>query len=111
ELECVENSDRFMMPGWGYYWEASLESLQAPATDTRYDVRITLTDAAGNYQQQTLTPVFTITGTSGVTSISTVTSEATYYNLQGVKVKQPTENGIYIEQLNDGSSRKVMIKL
>lgn len=111
EMECIENPDRFVMPGWGYYWEVPLESLAAPATDTAYDVRITLTDANGNYQQQTLTPVFTIAGTSGVTTINTAAEEGTYYNMQGIKIERPSENGIYIKRMNDGSSRKVMVKL
>ena len=109
EMECIENPDRFMMPGWGYYWEIALESLPIPSYDTAYDVRITLTDDSGNYQEQTLSPVFTILGTTGVAEIEAASADATYYNLQGVKIADPRAGSVCIERLDNGTTRKVML--
>lgn len=54
--------------------------------------------------------LLTITRNSqtGVSEISADSSEAVYFNLQGVKIEKP-ENGLYIEVRN-GQTRKVMVK-
>lgn len=109
-LEYTEDPDRFMMPGWGYYWEVSLATLPSYNVDTQYDLRITLTDEAANSQEQILSPVFTTKGTVGITAIMSSSEGAKYYNLQGGLVSQPVAGEIYIERRNDGTSRKVIMK-
>ncbi|MDE6409472.1 MAG: hypothetical protein K2K81_04425 [Muribaculaceae bacterium] len=46
--------------------------------------------------------------TTGINSLNADSSEAVYFNLQGVKIEKP-ENGLFIEVRN-GQTRKVMVK-
>lgn len=112
ELECMENRNGFMEPGWGALWEVSLSSIKAETTETRYDLRITLTDDAGNSQQQTLSPVFSIAAASGIDTVEmeTLSMDSEYYNLQGIRILEPANGKIYIERRSDGSVRKIMMK-
>lgn len=108
-MESIEDPDRFMMPGWGYYCVVSLESLVCPSSETAYDMRITLTDDSGNYQEQTLSPVFTVLGSTGTVDIESESAEAAYYNLQGQKIAAPSVGEVCIERLGVGTVRKVMM--
>lgn len=110
ELECKENEARFSMPGWGYYWEVALDGIETPAADTWYDLRITLTDEAGNYQRQTLSPVFRVAADTGINEIKDFDGDRIYYNLQGIAVSEPAPGEIYISRGKDGKSRKIILR-
>ena len=63
DLELTEYPEYFQMPAFGNYYEASLEGI---ANDELwYDVKVICTDAAGNIQQQVISPAFKINGTLG----------------------------------------------
>ena len=105
EIELTENKDRFLEPGWGCYWEGNCSNLNKRDQPTTYSLRITLTDEAGNYQQQTLYPVFTILfDNSGVETIEGEAANSTYYNLQGIRIDAPSPGSIYIEKRADGKA-------
>lgn len=109
ELECHETKERFLMPGWGYCWKVDMSAISNPGADTTYDLRVTLSDDAGNYQKQILTPVFKILGTTGVRNVSTAMPSTLYFNLQGQRITNPSVGNICIEKSADGSVRKIII--
>lgn len=65
ELELTEYPEYFQMPAFGDYYEASLASIQNTESDVWYDVRIICTDAAGNKQEQIVSPAFKLNITVG----------------------------------------------
>lgn len=75
-----------------------------------YDVRITITDKAGNAQIQTVSPAFFIGNSSKIDDILNPDEEGTtvYYDLFGRKVANPLA-GIYVKIVN-GKATKVAIK-
>lgn len=62
QLVVEEDPKLFFMPGFGHYYRGSLETVSATAQKQWYDLEITLIDAAGNNQTQTISPAFCITG-------------------------------------------------
>lgn len=106
-ISLAENESRFMVPGWGYYWVGDCSGLKSRSKTTTYAMRVTLTDASGNYQQQTLYPVLTIAFLgSGLTEINPDTDRGTvtYYNLQGLRIASPEAGQLYIERKGNGKA-------
>lgn len=65
-LEVENVSEKDFMPGFGTYYRGSLAGVDRKSENGWFDVRITLTDASGNYQEQTLSPAFKIDSCVGV---------------------------------------------
>jgi hypothetical protein len=118
-------------------YKASLENITANATQGWFDMRISMTDASGNYMTQTISPAFKIAELSGVATISGGTLElhvangriwitgadmprVDVYALDSSCVKSVYSNelndlskGVYIVKVNNGKDnivRKVLIK-
>lgn len=68
EVENIPEQD--FMPGFGTYYRGSLASVGCPSENGWFDVRIKLTDASGNYQEQTLSPAFWIEANVGVNEVA-----------------------------------------
>lgn len=68
DLKVVEDQSKFYMPGFGQYFSASLADVEGE--DEWFDVKITLTDQAGNTQEQVISPAFYVK--SNVTAINDV---------------------------------------
>lgn len=66
ELVVEENPAKFFMPGYGAYWEGSLGTVDRESPDGWFDLRVTLTDASGNSQMQTISPAFRVESLSSV---------------------------------------------
>ncbi len=64
ELELTEHEEYFQMPAFGDYYEASLASVVVPEENSWFDVRIICTDAAGNKQEQVISPAFKVEQTT-----------------------------------------------
>ena len=94
ELELTEYTEYFQMPAFGDYYEASLASIQNTESDVWYDVRIVCTDAAGNKQEQLVSPAFKINNTVGVKE--TVNSPGVFY-------PNPVTDILTIENPGNGS--------
>jgi hypothetical protein len=62
ELPLTKDPEYFVMPAFGDYYEASLSSMNLAENTNWYDVRIVCTDAAGNSQEQIISPAFKIGG-------------------------------------------------
>lgn len=71
EIEMAEYPEYFQLPGFGNYYEASLETVVVPEQNTWFDVKIICTDAAGNKQEQIVSPAFKIEqATMGIAEIN-----------------------------------------
>ncbi len=71
ELELIEYPEYFQSPGVGDYYEASLTSVMVPEDNSWFDVKIICTDAAGNRQEQIVSPAFKIEqATMGIEEIN-----------------------------------------
>ncbi len=68
EVENIPEQD--FMPGFGSFYRGSLASVDRPSENGWFDVRIRLTDASGNYQEQTLSPAFWIEANVGVNEVA-----------------------------------------
>ena len=66
ELAVDEIPELYRMPGFGYFYRGSLESVNCESSNGWYDLKITLTDASGNMQEQTISPAFRIGNVTGV---------------------------------------------
>ena len=110
-LEVQENPDKFFMPGSGAFWEGSLSGITRPSRNGWYDLRIILTDKDGNYQRQTITNALKVEELAGIETMpddNLGEAEVTdVYNLQGIKITNPSAGSLVIERLSDGTTRKV----
>ncbi len=102
------------VPGFGYHFIGSIPVITAKATNGWYDVRVTMTDEAGNLQRQTIGCAFQIKGQSGVETVAASMHEPEVvgiYSLQGMPIKEQASKGqVIIERLSDGISRKVIAR-
>lgn len=102
----------FFMPGFGEYFSGRLDQISVKSDNGWYDLRVSLTDKAGNTQIQTISPAFKLEKLSGINEIQStddglsvkngvITSadgaEVKVYNLTGTEI--PNSNlrpGLYI---------------
>lgn len=83
ELALVEDPAKYYMPAFGHFYETDLSEVTAEDDDMWFDVRLEMTDAAGNYQKQLISPAFFV---NNVTSIDNATIAATAFSITGKKV-------------------------
>lgn len=60
ELAVTEVPELFFSPGYGGFYRGSLKDVVNNSPTSWYDLRVTVTDKAGNTQTQTLSPAFRI---------------------------------------------------
>ena len=70
ELPVTEIPELYRMPAFGYFYRGSLESVKGETKSGWYDLKITLTDKAGNQQMQTISPAFKLKDAVGISSIA-----------------------------------------
>ena len=115
------------LESYGMYWEGTLSNFDVTSANGWYDIRTTLTDAAGNKQVQTITPAIYINSllTGGITDIlnptitlsvcngkivSSTDAEVNVYTLTGAKIQNSNlPRGIYIATCANISS-KILVK-
>lgn len=100
EIAVEEVPANFYLPEYGYFWRGSLKDVASMTYKGWYQVRLSMTDEAGNAQTQTIYPAFCIKEYAGIENISAADNAdtdapAVYYNLQGARVANPAA-GIYI---------------
>ena len=69
EIPFINYPEYFQMPAFGDYYEASLSSIQETDSNVWYDAKIICTDAAGNKQEQIISPAFKINSTMAVNDV------------------------------------------
>jgi hypothetical protein len=78
EINVTEVPELYTMPGFGHFYRASLSGVDKASANGWFDLRIRLTDAAGNYQYQKISPSFKIESQSSVNPISVDGSRRVY---------------------------------
>ncbi len=69
-LEVSAIPELFFMPGFGDCYSTNLANVDRPSRTGWFDLRIEMTDKAGNRQCQTISPAFKINALSGIASVS-----------------------------------------
>ena len=111
-IEVNENPDYFFMPGYGYFYNGSLESVNTNSPNGWFDMQISLTDASGNMQTQTISPAFYISGSDAIETIEgdgsdtpvkiegdmiMASENADIYTMSGIRCKsRHVAPGVYI---------------
>lgn len=112
-LAVEEVPELFQMPGWGYFYRASLADVTGKATQGWFDVRFKLQDEVGNWQEQVVSPAFRIDDLIS-TAVEEVEAagdarEVARYSVDGRQLNAP-QQGLNIIKMSDGTSRKVWVK-
>jgi len=111
-IEVIENPDMFYLPALGQYFSGSLANVQNVGSTGWCDLKIRLTDAAGNWQEQVISPSFHVNAAStSITEVETATDATVigYYDLQGRQLSAPVK-GINIVLKSDGTASKMIVK-
>ena len=100
---AVEEIPENYWPTMGWFFSGSLADVTGEAQNGWFDLKIRLEDAAGNWQEQVLSPAFRI-DELGYSSVATIKTESndidnTIYNLAGQRMRgdiNTLPHGIYI---------------
>lgn len=100
EVAMTEDPDLFFMPGFGYFYRGSLADVEANSANGWYDLRITVSDAAGNYLTQTLSPAFAIGEYAVINTVDAPDTDAPteYFTIQGQRVANPAPGQLVIRR-------------
>ncbi len=112
EISLTEDPSKFVMPGFGAYWEASLADFDGHSDNGWFDLRVTLTDADGNTQSQVISPaVYLGSNATGIDSVDTdeASGITAIYDITGRKLGS-LQQGINIVRRANGSTSKIMVK-
>lgn len=110
ELAVDEVPENFCSPGYGYFYRGSLAGVTGEALNGWFDLKVKLTDAAGNWQEQVISPAFRIDDLA-YTSVATVGSdnarEVARFSIDGKRV-DATHRGVTIIRMSDGTTKKIV---
>lgn len=110
-LEVEEVPENFW-PTMGWFYRGTLADVTGMGQDGWFDLKIKVTDEAGNWQEQVISPAFRIndlidTGISSITNGQTTITGR--YTLDGKRISTP-QQGLNIVRMSDGTVKKVMVK-
>jgi hypothetical protein len=103
EINVTEVPELYTMPGFGHFYRASLSGVDKASSNGWFDLRIRLTDAAGNYQYQKISPSFKIESQSSVNPIS-VDGNRRVYVKDGKLCVEGADNATVAVYAMDGRS-------
>lgn len=109
ELSVEEVPENYW-PTMGEFYTGSLAGVMGEAYEGWFDLKIRLIDAAGNWQEQVISPAFRIDDLaySGIaTPRGDNVREVARYNLAGQRVDS-NATGVVIVKMSDGTARKVL---
>ena len=111
ELPVEEDPSLFYLPDMGNFFHGSLEGVTGQAYEGWFDLKVKVTDAAGNWQEQVISPAFRIDNLA-YSSVATVgkdnAQEVARYNLAGQRV-DANAKGVVIVKMSDGTARKILV--
>lgn len=124
EIDMKENPEK-MVPGYGYFWEGSLARVDRKSENGWFDLRVTLTDQAGNSQSQVISPAFHVDNMTGVAApsiakaqlsvmghriVASDGAEVEVYTLSGMRVaNRDIAPGLYIAR-SGATSAKMSVR-
>lgn len=96
-----EIPEMYFMPGFGHFYRMSLDNVCRASADNWYDLRITMTDDAGNVMCQTISPAFKVEVPSGVDAVG---RDITSFQVSGRNIIVPEGSVIFTMQgiMTDG---------
>ncbi len=107
---AVEEVPENYWPVMGWFYTGSLASVTGEAYKGWFDLKIRLTDAAGNWQEQVLSPAFRIDNLA-YSSVANVGSdnarEVARYSIDGKRV-DASHHGVTIVKMSDGTAKKIV---
>lgn len=112
EIYVEENSDYYSnLTGW--FYRGSLADVEGESENGWFDLKIRLTDEAGNWQEQIISPAFRIddrvgTGINEVVK-QPVATDRNYFSLDGKQIDTP-QKGINIVRKANGDIHKVVVR-
>lgn len=95
-LDVKEIPELYFMPGFGHFYRGELSGVDRESETGWFDLRIKLTDKAGNYQRQLISPAFKIG--SLMSGISTTGKEDVDVRVEGHNIIVPAGSVIYNTQ-------------
>ncbi|MBQ0116251.1 MAG: hypothetical protein KBT10_10360 [Bacteroidales bacterium] len=111
ELDINEMPELFDEYAFGYIYGTTLDQVNCTSENKWYDLKIEVSDEAGNWQEQVVSPAFRIndapTGITGV-KVGNAT-EVGRYTVDGRAISTP-QSGVNIIKMSDGSVKKVWVK-
>ena len=109
---AVEEVPENYWPVMGWFYTGSLAGVTGEALNGWFDLKIRLTDAAGNWQEQVLSPAFRIDDLA-YSSVANVgkdnAREVARYSIDGQRV-DANHRGVAIVKMSDGTARKVIVR-
>ena len=108
----VEEVPEYYWPRMGWFYTGSLAGVTGQGLNGWFDLKIRVEDAAGNWQEQVISPAFRIDDLafSSVASVgSSNAHEVARYNLAGQRV-DANATGVVIIKMSDGTARKALVK-
>ena len=107
EVSC---NDEWSSANFGYFYEASMGQVTEHSPNGWYDLKVTLTDEAGNLQEQTISPAFKINTLSGIGKMKSGDCiPVAYYTVDGIRHNQP-QQGVNIVKMSNGTSVKFIVR-
>ena len=108
---AVEEVPENYWPVMGWFYTGSLAGVTGEGLNGWFDLKIRLTDAAGNWQEQVLSPAFRIDD-HAYSSVATMRDnnahEVARYNLAGQRV-DANATGVVIVKMSDGTAHKELV--
>ena len=108
---AVEEEPENYWPVMGWFYTGSLAGVTGQGLNGWFDLKIRLTDAAGNWQEQVISPAFRLDD-HAFSSVATLhdnnAHEVARYNLAGQRVNSDA-TGVVIIKMSDGTARKVIL--
>lgn len=108
---AVEEVPENYWPVMGWFYMGSLAGVTGEALNGWFDLKIRLTDAAGNWQEQVLSPAFRIDDLA-YSSVANVgkdnAREVARYSIDGKRV-DANHRGVTIVKMSDGTARKILV--
>ena len=122
KLEGIEEvPEYYYYPEFGYFYRGSLKDVTGQAEKGWFDLKIKLTDMAGNWQEQVISPAFRIDDLvdTGISQLRidngqlTIPGNETVYDVMGRRVADKSSKamkGIQIVRRQNGDVRKVVVR-
>ena len=109
---AVEEVPENYWPAMGWFYRGSLAGVTGQALKGWFDLKVKLTDAAGNWQEQVISPAFRIDDLA-YSSVANVgkdnAHEVARYSLDGKRV-DASHHGVTIIKMSDGTARKMIVQ-
>jgi hypothetical protein len=108
----IEELPEYFWPVMGAFYRGSLAGVTGQAEKGWFDLKFRLEDAAGNWQEQVISPAFRIDDLA-YTSVASIGSdnahEVARYSIDGKRV-DANHRGVTIVKMSDGTARKILVK-